>query len=149
MNGPKRRRISQEGARAMGRDRYFTGQPCAHGHGCERYVAKPNSCVECLRLRNLRPKNKRWRRQWANGGSPAARARNRHKNQKRDARVALSRLRQCAMNGRLHHGRLVMNTRAFKSYVRRVVKSALTGNLDAIRTLGALALALNHPIWKH
>ena len=43
---------------------------------------------------------------------------------------------------RLHHRRLVMNTRTFKSYIRRVVKSALTGNRDAIRTLGALTLSL-------
>lgn len=41
-----------------------------------------------------------------------------------------------------------MQTRAFKAYVRRVTKAALAGNLDAIRTLGALALALDHPIWK-
>ena len=41
-----------------------------------------------------------------------------------------------------------MRTKAFRAYVRRVVKSALAGNLDAIRTLGALALALDHPVWR-
>ncbi len=34
--------------------------------------------------------------------------------------------------------------RAFRAYVRRVVKSALAGNLDAIRTLGAITIVLNH-----
>lgn len=35
-----------------------------------------------------------------------------------------------------------MQTRAFKAYVRRTIKAALAGRLDAIRTLGALTLAL-------
>jgi len=35
-----------------------------------------------------------------------------------------------------------MSNRAFKAYVRRVIKAALAGRHDAIRTLGALALAL-------
>jgi len=34
------------------------------------------------------------------------------------------------------------NNRAFKAYVRRVTKQALAGRLDAIRTLGALTIAL-------
>ena len=35
-------------------------------------------------------------------------------------------------------------SRAFRAYVRRVVKSALAGNLDAIRTLGVITIALDH-----
>jgi hypothetical protein len=35
-----------------------------------------------------------------------------------------------------------MTNRAFRAYVRRVTKAALEGKRDAIRTLGALTLAL-------
>lgn len=37
-------------ARAAGRKTYFTGQPCKHGHICERYV-KDNRCVKCYERR--------------------------------------------------------------------------------------------------
>jgi hypothetical protein len=33
-------------------------------------------------------------------------------------------------------------TPAFRAYVRRVVKPAIAGNLDAVRTLGCIAIAL-------
>jgi len=35
-----------------------------------------------------------------------------------------------------------MYTRAFRNYVRRIERQALAGRLDAIRTLGAIAIAL-------
>ena len=35
-----------------------------------------------------------------------------------------------------------MYTRAFRNYVRRIGRQALAGRLDAIRTLGAIAIAL-------
>jgi hypothetical protein len=41
--------ITKEQAKASGRKRYFTGEPCQHGHICERYV-KRSWCVECARL---------------------------------------------------------------------------------------------------
>lgn len=80
------RRISRIVARAYGLPRYFTGRPCLHGHVAARYVAEPGACVKCVRLRNRKPDRRRWRKAWANGGSPAARARNRFKGQKRSAR---------------------------------------------------------------
>ena len=42
--------ISREEARAKGLKRYFTGEPCVHGHVCERYVSS-DACVECERAR--------------------------------------------------------------------------------------------------
>lgn len=41
------------GARAAGSVRYFTGNPCKHGHIAERYT-KSTKCIECEHMR-LRP----------------------------------------------------------------------------------------------
>lgn len=38
-------------ARAAGLHRYFTGQPCKHGHIAERLVSN-HTCLECVRLLN-------------------------------------------------------------------------------------------------
>lgn len=81
------RRITREAAHAAGLTRYFTGKPCNHGHVVERYVAEPGSCVECLRLRNRKPKWRQRRKAWANSDHPAARAHNRFKGQKNAARI--------------------------------------------------------------
>ncbi len=40
--------IGREEARALGLKRYFTGEPCAHGHICQRQV-KSSTCVMCSR----------------------------------------------------------------------------------------------------
>jgi hypothetical protein len=45
--------ITKEEAKASGRKRYYTGEPCQHGHVCERFV-KRSWCVECARL-GLKP----------------------------------------------------------------------------------------------
>ena len=87
IDGMTYRVITRAAARAAGLPRYFTGKPCKHGHVVERYVAEPGSCVECIRLRNKKPKWRRWRKAWANGDSPAARAYNRFKGQKNAARI--------------------------------------------------------------
>lgn len=44
------RLISREGAKALGLVRYFTSNPCKHGHVAERYVSTM-ACVECNRGR--------------------------------------------------------------------------------------------------
>jgi 5-methylcytosine-specific restriction endonuclease McrA len=41
--------ISRKEAKAQGRKRFFTGEPCPKGHVSERMVSNSN-CVECLRL---------------------------------------------------------------------------------------------------
>jgi hypothetical protein len=46
---PTRPIVSRERAKRWGAKRYFTGEPCQHGHICERYV-KRAWCVECARL---------------------------------------------------------------------------------------------------
>ena len=71
--------ITRANARAAGLHRYFTGEPCPHGHVVERHV-RSGGCVECLRLKNQRDRH--LRRAWANSTHPAARARNRRKRQK-------------------------------------------------------------------
>jgi hypothetical protein len=43
--------ITKEQAKARGRKLYFTGEPCQHGHVCERFVRRA-WCVECARLGN-------------------------------------------------------------------------------------------------
>jgi hypothetical protein len=46
---PPRPIVTRERAKRWGSKRYFTGEPCWHGHICERYV-KRAWCVECARL---------------------------------------------------------------------------------------------------
>jgi hypothetical protein len=43
--------ITREAAQAAGQIRYFTGEPCQHGHVVERRVIS-GVCVECDRLRD-------------------------------------------------------------------------------------------------
>jgi hypothetical protein len=45
--------ISCAEAKALGLKRYFTGEPCKHGHVAERNTSN-NGCLECTRLRKLR-----------------------------------------------------------------------------------------------
>lgn len=45
--------ISRTAARAAGLLRYFTGEPCKHGHVAERFVGN-RQCVECGRADNHR-----------------------------------------------------------------------------------------------
>lgn len=40
--------ITRKAALAAGLKRYFTGQPCKHGHTAERYILS-KSCVICVR----------------------------------------------------------------------------------------------------
>jgi hypothetical protein len=51
-------------ARVRGFIRYYTGQPCKHGHVCERYVAKA-VCVECDGARRKTDDGARKRREQA------------------------------------------------------------------------------------
>lgn len=44
--------ITRKEAREAGRKRYFTGQPCTHGHVAERLEVN-GSCCECTRLKRL------------------------------------------------------------------------------------------------
>lgn len=48
--------VSREQAKRWGSKRYFTGEPCQHGHICQRYVWR-SWCVECRRL-DLKPEPK-------------------------------------------------------------------------------------------
>lgn len=52
--------ISREEAKAAGLKRYFTGEPCRHGHLCERYLW--GACVECYRLHDSKPNRKDYHR---------------------------------------------------------------------------------------
>jgi hypothetical protein len=56
-------KISREAASQLGLKWYFTGEPCKHGHVCERYAVS-TACLECQRLGKSRwlakhPKPKR------------------------------------------------------------------------------------------
>jgi hypothetical protein len=47
--------ISRDQAKALGLKRYFTGEPCRHGHIAERYVSSGNgNCLECGRARSAK-----------------------------------------------------------------------------------------------
>jgi hypothetical protein len=46
-------KISREEASFQLLKRYFTGDPCKHGHVCERYVAS-DACLECQRIAKSR-----------------------------------------------------------------------------------------------
>jgi hypothetical protein len=48
MTADPTRIISRAEARALGLKRYFTGEPCKHGHVAERWVSG-RVCVECAR----------------------------------------------------------------------------------------------------
>lgn len=45
--------ISREDARELGKTRFFTGEPCIHGHIAERLVCN-QACAECSRQTSLR-----------------------------------------------------------------------------------------------
>jgi hypothetical protein len=53
--------ITREEARAKGLKRFFTGEPCLHGHVCERGVSN-GYCVDCNREREQTPEVKGYRR---------------------------------------------------------------------------------------
>lgn len=71
--------ISRDEARAAGAIRYFTGQPCKHGHMAERYVTN-TTCVTCAegswkrhdKLMKRRAKARQW---YQENASVAARTR--------------------------------------------------------------------------
>ncbi len=44
--------ISRDAAIKLGLKRYFTGNPCLHGHVAERSTGRNNECVECKRIRD-------------------------------------------------------------------------------------------------
>jgi|GEM_PF-376295 len=46
--------ISRDTATNAGLARYFTGEPCRHGHTCERYTSN-SRCVECSNAANNLP----------------------------------------------------------------------------------------------
>jgi hypothetical protein len=46
---PPPRIITLREAKMLGRKTYFTGEPCQHGHVCERFV-KRQWCRECARV---------------------------------------------------------------------------------------------------
>lgn len=56
--------ISRADAKEMGLGRYFTGEPCRHGHLSERYVAC-GRCVECDQIATKRATLRRRSRQTA------------------------------------------------------------------------------------
>lgn len=43
--------ISKQAAMSVGANRYFTGQPCKHGHVAERFVSS-RCCIDCLKERS-------------------------------------------------------------------------------------------------
>jgi 5-methylcytosine-specific restriction endonuclease McrA len=49
--------MSRDAATAAGLKRYFTGEPCVHGHVCARLV-KGSVCVECSKLRRAKNKDR-------------------------------------------------------------------------------------------
>lgn len=57
--------ISKENAKSLGLKKFFTGDPCLHGHVSERLV-KNGCCVECAREadRKWRLANKEWKAQY-------------------------------------------------------------------------------------
>ena len=54
---------SRAEAKELGLKRYFTGNPCKHGHVAERY-ASTGQCVECMSLRAARIEEVAARVQW-------------------------------------------------------------------------------------
>jgi 5-methylcytosine-specific restriction endonuclease McrA len=50
--------ISRKDARRLGLKRYFTGEPCAHGHVAPRYVGD-DVCAECAKAKLQRKRRKR------------------------------------------------------------------------------------------
>jgi len=50
--------ITRKEAKARGLPRYFTGEPCKHGHVAERQTSS-NGCFGCVRERNKKPTKRR------------------------------------------------------------------------------------------
>jgi len=53
--------IDRHTARAMGRKRFFTGEPCIHNHVAERWVSSA-TCIECTKERH---RSREYREQYA------------------------------------------------------------------------------------
>jgi len=53
--------ISKKEAKALGLKKYFTGEPCKHGHICERYTSSM-LCIECRGPRTKEKDRMKWRR---------------------------------------------------------------------------------------
>jgi len=49
--------ITRQDAMEQGLKRYFTGEPCKHGHVCEKYCCR-NTCVNCVALKTDAFRNK-------------------------------------------------------------------------------------------
>lgn len=58
--------INRTEANRLGLKRYYTGDPCKHGHDAERYVSF-SACVDCTKLRdakrNSTDKRKKWQKE--------------------------------------------------------------------------------------
>jgi len=76
----------RETARAAGEIRYWPDAPCIHGHAAERYTAE-GTCVECRRLKNMRPESKAARARWESGQTLAAQQRKRYSSQRAKAKA--------------------------------------------------------------
>jgi hypothetical protein len=55
--------LTRADALAFGLKRYFTGEPCPHGHVVERRVSD-FSCLECCRLKDRSSKERERRREY-------------------------------------------------------------------------------------
>lgn len=51
--------ISREDAKRSGLPRYFTGQPCRHGHVAPRLIGRSNECTACKSARDQKYTNSR------------------------------------------------------------------------------------------
>ena len=76
--------IGRDEAKALGLKRFFTGEPCKHGHVAERYVGR-YGCVECDRASALewRVANVEWARERERAAAYKYRAANPEKDRER------------------------------------------------------------------
>lgn len=51
--------ISRSEAKRLGLKRYFTGNPCCHGHVCERHVSS-FGCIGCIDREKMRQRASQW-----------------------------------------------------------------------------------------
>jgi hypothetical protein len=123
--------IVRRDAKAVGLDRYFTGEPCKNGHVAERTVKK-SDCVECLRARKNR---------WAAENQATASKKSRQWYEENRAKAAATRKAWRARNAEKYRADIVAYQSSHKSELRITSAKWRERNRGLVTSYGAIRRA--------
>jgi len=81
-----RKQVTRQEALAQGLKRYFTGNPCPHGHIAERFVTS-FGCVDCAKLHGQSESHKRATQKWELANPESAKQRRKRYHDKNPERA--------------------------------------------------------------